>query len=218
MEPNPLPTIRELTDVSLPVHPGMPTMPGNRATTIHADQRLARGDIANLSGFEISLHAGTHLDAGCHMVAGEPGVEALPLDRVVGPCWVAAVGADPNVSAADLETAGIPDGSERLLLSTRNGSLLEDGKVHPHDYAGLDPDGAEWVVRRGIALVGIDYLGIEPPGRAAPTTHHILMRAGVTIVEGLDLRRVEPGPYVLICLPLPIVGGDGSPVRAVLAR
>ena len=43
-----------------------------------------------------------------------------------------------------------------------------------------------------------------------------LLEAGVVILEGLDLREIEPGGYELICLPLRIPGADGAPARAAL--
>ena len=49
-------------------------------------------------------------------------------------------------------------------------------------------------------------------------THRILLGAGVIAVEGLDLRGVDPGAYHLTCLPLKLIGADGSPCRAVLTR
>ncbi len=70
---------------------------------------------------------------------------------------------------------------------------------------------------RGIQLVGIDYLSIAPFGDPTPT-HRALLDAGVTIVEGLDLRDVEPGQHDFVCLPLVILGSDGGPARAILRR
>lgn len=214
----PLPVISELFDVSVPISARMHTMPDNRSTELLLDHRLDRGDVANLSALTLSLHAGSHVDAPRHMLEGGAGIDRLPLRRVVGPAWVAATAGMGDVSAADLEGAGVPPGTTRLLLKTTNSALWAKASVQAEEYRGLENDGAKWVVDRGIDLVGIDYLGIEPAGRAVPATHHILMRAGVTIVEGLDLRAVEPGPYLLLCLPLPIVDGDGSPARVVLAR
>jgi arylformamidase len=46
--------------------------------------------------------------------------------------------------------------------------------------------------------------------------HNALIAAGIAILEGLDLRDAPDGLYELCALPLKIVGGDGSPVRAVL--
>jgi arylformamidase len=212
-----LPMISELIDISVPVAPAMHTMPGNEATVLHAGKRLARGDIANLSSLTISLHAGTHIDAPRHMFEGADDIAALPLRRVVGPAWVAAVPDIAIVTRADLEAAAIPNGVKRLLLKTANSRRWADAQPNLA-YVGVENDGAEWLVEHGMEVVGIDYLGIEPPGRNPPTTHHILMRGGVTIIEGVDLSRVGPGPYLLLCLPLPIVDGDGSPVRIVLAR
>ena len=53
------------------------------------------------------------------------------------------------------------------------------------------------------------------PGAPA---HHALLRAGVVIIEGLNLRDVAPGAYELFCLPLRIVGCDGAPARVLLRR
>ena len=71
------------------------------------------------------------------------------------------------------------------------------------------------LVDRGTLLVGIDYLSIAPFGAPTPT-HAALLSAGVVVLEGLDLREVEAGPYELLCLPLRLVGSDGAPARALL--
>jgi arylformamidase len=73
------------------------------------------------------------------------------------------------------------------------------------------------LIGRGVTLVGIDYLSIAPRHDPAPT-HSVLLEAGTVILEGLDLRGVEPGAYDLACLPLRITGSDGAPARALLRR
>ncbi len=85
------------------------------------------------------------------------------------------------------------------------------------DFVAITPDAALALTRRGVRLVGIDYLSIAPYNDPAPT-HEVLLRAGVTILETLDLRAVEPGWWTLMCLPLRIPGADGAPARAVLSR
>ncbi|HEU5433899.1 MAG TPA: cyclase family protein, partial [Thermomicrobiales bacterium] len=86
-----LPQISQLFDISVPVEAAMHTMPGNEATVVHHGQRLAAGDVANLSSLTLSLHAGTHIDAPRHMFDGADDIAALPLARTIGPVWVAAV-------------------------------------------------------------------------------------------------------------------------------
>jgi arylformamidase len=64
--------------------------------------------------------------------------------------------------------------------------------------------------------VGIDALSVEPEGSPGHPVHHVLLEAGVVILESLDLSQAPPGRYTLLCLPLRIEGGDGAPARAVL--
>jgi arylformamidase len=82
----------------------------------------------------------------------------------------------------------------------------------------VNASAARWCLDRGMRLVGVDYLTIEPQGpeKAGYPTHHTLLGAGVVIVEGLDLRDVSPGAYDLVCAPLKIAGGDGAPARVFL--
>jgi len=67
----------------------------------------------------------------------------------------------------------------------------------------------------GVQLVGMDYLSIAPKSDPAPT-HVTLLSAGAVILEGADLREVEPGWYRLLCLFLLLVGSDGAPARTIL--
>ena len=134
---------------------------------------------------------------------------------------MAAFDAPREVTAADLDAAGIPGGTVRLLLKTRNSRLwAEKGATFEEDFVGIAADGAQWMVDHGIRLVGIDYLGVErydsvPLG--APV-HKTLLGADIILLEGLNLSAVGPGAYHLICLPVKIQGADGSPSRAVLVR
>jgi len=80
---------------------------------------------------------------------------------------------------------------------------------------GVDRSGAEWLVKKGVQLVGIDYLSIAPYKQSRPT-HRVLLNAGVVVIEGLDLSQVSRGRYTLHCLPLKLMGSDGAPARAIL--
>jgi arylformamidase len=101
-------------------------------------------------------------------------------------------------------------------LRTRNSEWWPDGDDQfREDYVALTEDAAQWIVDRGISLVGIDYLSIQR-FEDGPATHEILLANEVVILEGADLSGVESGQYELVCLPLCIEGVDGAPARALL--
>ena len=75
---------------------------------------------------------------------------------------------------------------------------------------------AEYLVKSGIKLIGIDYLSIESYGVSEHKVHHQLLGNQIAILEGLNLSKVDSGEYELICLPLKLVDCDGAPVRAIL--
>jgi arylformamidase len=73
------------------------------------------------------------------------------------------------------------------------------------------------MVKRGVQLVGVDYLSVEKFD-VEPKTHRTLLANGVLILEGLDLSEVDAGDYELIVLPLRLAGREAAPARALLRR
>jgi arylformamidase len=217
--------MKRLIDVSLPIGPDLLTWPGDPGIRIEPSARLDRGDPANVSELHLGSHTGTHVDPPLHFLEGRDGVDALDLDAFFGEALVADLTTVDRIGPAELEDLRIPGDTERLLCRTRNSELWSHRPVEfPDDYVAVTPDGAAWLIDRGIRLVGVDFLSVEKDGTPALPVegkvpfpvHRILLGAGTVIVEGLDLSAVEPGPYTFVCFPLRIVGGDGSPARAVL--
>jgi arylformamidase len=204
------------TDVSVPIRPGMVTFEGDPTVILERASALAAGDVCNVSRLDFGVHSGTHVDAPNHFIDGASGIESIPLDVLVGPALVvAASAAAGQIDHEAIGRMGIPEGTERVLF--RVNSALWNESTFQSTFVGLTDDGALALVALGVRLVGIDYLSIAPFGNPTPT-HRALLDAGVTIVEGLDLRSIEPGHYDFICLPLLIPGSDGGPARAMLRR
>ncbi len=206
----------KIYDVSVPIREGGLVYPGNPAIHIALQQAVARGAGANVSSVEFGSHTGTHVDAARHFFDDGQTVDQIPLEILMGPALVLEFGDDVRaVGRADLEKKGL-DGAKRVLLKTRNSGYLTQDPAFHQDYTYLAPDGAEFIVERGVKLVGIDYLSIEQFHSGHHLTHLTLLRAGVVIVEGLNLDGVPPALYELCCLPLKLAGVDGAPARAVL--
>lgn len=202
-------------DITLPLRTGMPVYPGNPEVKVTPVQQMARGDSSNVSQLTCGTHSGTHVDAPVHMLPQGASVDTVPLDVLMGPARLIAVG--DGVRAVDRATLEGHDlrGVRRLLVRTRN-SALHGRSDFVSDYTYIAPDAAEYLVELGVALVGVDYFSIEQFHSGHHRTHLTLLGAGVVIVEALDLSEPPPGDYELLCLPLRIVGGDGAPARAVL--
>jgi arylformamidase len=203
----------EIIDVTVPIRPGMIVYEGDPEVHLERALSIAEGASANVSRLDFGLHTGTHIDAPVHFIEDAAGAEALPLDVLVGDAHVVdATGSEGALDEPTVRELALPERAERLIFKTQN-SRLWDLNEFSHDFVRLTGDGARYLVERRARLVGIDYLSIGDE-----EAHVELLRAGVVPLEGLDLRRVEPGPYRLVCLPLPIVGADGAPARAVLIR
>jgi len=207
-----------LVDISVPVRDAMTVYRGNPAVRVRPALTLAR-DGVNLSEICLGSHTGTHVDAPRHFVRGGAGIDRVDLKRFIGPAWVADLrDVRRGIAAEDLERAGIPRRTSRVLLRTRNSRLWHPARAFTTEFVYLAADGADWLLHRGVRLVGIDYLSIEGFHVTGAPTHRRLLGAGVPIVEGLDLYRVEPGRWNMIALPLRIENGDAGLTRAVLAK
>jgi len=204
-------------DISLTLRQRMPVYPGEPTPLLEPTRQMERGDFCNVSRLTIATHTGTHIDAPLHFLPGAASVDQLPVDVLVGPALVVEMGVEQEITAADLEAAAILSGTERVLFKTRNSRLLEEDDFR-RDFVYLTLDAARWLVEWGVRLVAIDYLSVEQMDAQPNIVHQTLLRAGVVIVEGVNLRQVAAGPYLLACLPLKIEGADGSPVRAVLVE
>ena len=203
--------------ISVPIRSGGVVYPGNPTIDISAQQAISKGAGANVSRLDLGSHTGTHVDAPKHFFDDGAGVDALPLDLLMGPARLIAMDDSvKSVGEAELRAHDLR-GVTRLLIRTRNSAWLSSGssEFHP-DYTFVAPDGAAYLVSLGVKLVGVDYLSVEQFHSGHHRTHRTLLGAGVVIVEGLMLTEPSPGDYDFRCLPLRLAGLDGAPARAVL--
>ena len=152
-----------------------------------------------------------------HFVAHGKCTDEISFDTLIGTVYVVRV--PDNVSSITksvLENLSLPKEATRLLFRTSNSYLWESKvKKFKSDFVALTPEAAQWIVDRGIILVGIDYMSIQRFDDG-PETHQILLGADVVVVEGLNLSNVSEGKYELICLPIKLENIEGAPARVLL--
>jgi arylformamidase len=202
-------------DVSVPLRSSLPTYPGEPGPELSYFKRIAEGGSANVSKVSLGSHSGTHIDAPHHFIDGGATVEQLPLEPLLGPAYVVEHTGPAHVTGAGLDALGLPGDARRLLVKTSNGRLW-DGDEFRQDFIAYADDAGDWLVRNGFVLAGIDYLSIERFRAPGHPVHLALLRAGVIVLEGLDLRAVPPGRYNMACAPLKVVGAEGAPARVFL--
>ncbi len=206
-------------DISVPLDADLPLWPQSPGVRLEWVKRLAAGDGCNNAVLHCDLHAGTHIDAPLHHLETGADVAGIDVQALCGPAFVAHCPGRARLGPAELAGLDIAADCRRLLLRTDNSRLWKTpGKAFRPDFTALTEDGAQWLTARGVRLVGIDSLSVQPYGGEQPRVHAILFEAGAVVLEGLALDGVDAGWWELLCLPLPLAGAEASPVRAVLRR
>lgn len=207
----------KIYDVTVPISNRVPIYTGDPTASVESVHEIGKGDPANVSKMCFGVHTGTHVDAPNHFIEGRRRVDQLDLEKLMGTCRVIAI--NESADAIAPEHLGDLGGVERVLFKTRNSAFWNNPEEgFRTDFTFISPEAARVLAERGIKLVGIDYLSVERFGSTDFETHHTLLEKEVVIIEGVDLRQIEPGDYELICLPLNYLGGqgDGAPARTIL--
>jgi arylformamidase len=205
-------------DVSLPVSASLPMWPGDPPVSITWGLQISKGDKVNLSSLLMSSHSGTHVDAPVHLIDEGLTADEIPLEQLVGKATVVEIRHQKLITRQELEGCSLGN-AQRVLFKTRNSQYWQvKTQGFQKDFVNIDAEAAEYIVELGVKLVGIDYLSVDAFSAEELKTHLILLRNDVVIVEGLDLSRVPAGQYMLYCLPLKIMYGDGAPARVILVK
>lgn len=205
-------------DISVPLRTGLVHWPGDPQPTFERISEIEQGAEANVTLCRMTAHTGTHMDAPCHFLQGQAGIDQFPLDVGIGKARVITIPDDCTaISRLELQGARIERG-DRVLLKTRNSKRRWHDFEFQTDFVALNASGARFLVEKGVVLVGVDYLSVGLFAGDGPETHRTLLSGGVWIVEGLDLSKIADGRYDLVCLPLRILGADGAPARVALRQ
>ena len=202
-------------DISVPVRNGMVHWPGDPDFHIERAADQEKGDVATVSRMALGVHTGTHMDAPLHFIRHAASIDTMPLDATVGPARVIGIRDRKSVGREELLGHAITAG-ERILFKTANSDHSWDSDRFDEEFVFISQDGARYLAECGVRAVGVDYLSVGGYREDGLETHEALLGAGIWIIEGLNLKGIEPGTYELVCLPLRLMGAEGSPARAIL--
>lgn len=203
----------EIIDITPKITKKLAVFPGDIPFSREISMDFPADHLA-LSSIRTTLHLGAHADASNHYHAQGKGIEARPLERYLGECQIISV---TLPRGARILPKHIKEKitAKRILFCTKS---FPNPNEWNNDFNSLSPELIESLADQGVFLVGIDTPSVDPADSKGLESHQALYRRDIAVLEGLVLDHVGPGSYTLVALPLPIVGADASPVRAVLLK
>lgn len=213
----------QVMDFTLVISPDMPGQwPGDPSPSFKI-VRSHKIDGWQTTLFSMTTHTGTHIDAPMHIIVGQKNLTSLSIDSFVGEGVVIDVPCSEKqyITADDIKRSGadIKKG-DFVFLYTGWGNKwnnISEEKIF-NSRPGLAIDGAEYLISKGIKVVGIDTHTISHPDdpQVAPenSVHKLFMKQNIVIVEcltGLDKAANKRG--ILIIGALPLKESDGGPAR-----
>jgi arylformamidase len=201
-----------IIDISRPIQNSTPTWPGDTPFDFELMWTKEASGSVNVGKLEMSTHTGTHIDAPFHVDSEGKKVHELDLSIYCGKAKVIHLQDVEVITAHELKKADLSE-TERLLIRTDS---WDDPLRFPEEFSYFHPDAAAYLKEIGVKLIGVDVPSVDFMKSKELPAHHSFLEHSIFILEGLDLSAAEQGDYELIALPLPIVDGDGSPVRAIL--
>ena len=178
--------------------------PGDPAPERKVLNSMEKGDLYNLTEFNMCAHNGTHIDAPFHFIKDGKTVDAVCLGAFLGMAYVAEhhgiVSGDDAAEIIEKAKALNPEAAKRILIK---------------GPAEVSQEAAEVFASSEILLLGNESQTVGPED-APMAVHLILLTADVILLEGIRLAEVSEGVYLLNAAPLNLSGADGSPCRALL--
>ena len=178
--------------------------PGDPSPERQVLNTMAAGDLYNLTAIRMCAHNGTHVDAPSHFIRDGKTVEKMPLSAFVGKAYVAQrqgiVTAEDAKAILLCASESDPEAAKRILLKGDLEVSLEAARV----FADA-----------GIVLLGNESQTVGPHD-APMAVHLVLLGAEVVLLEGIRLKDVPEGVYLLNAAPLNLSGAEGAPCRAIL--
>jgi arylformamidase len=214
-------------DTEIPLPPAIPTKPGDPPPPenkiplprVYRFFDVDKGDKVTLSRYEMTSHDGTHIDAPRHFIPGGTTIDNMDLNTSIGPCRVIEIKDEKSVTVAEIEPYKIKAG-ERILFKTSNSPKVWSKRQWDGSFVTLSLEAAKYLAEKKIRLVGFDYISLasaDPPANIG-WVHETFLKAGIFILEAINLGGVAPGKYEMIALPLRVRAGDAGPCRVILRK
>ena len=200
-------------DITMPLHKNMPIWPGDTPFKYNLDASLTN-DGANVGSIQMSLHAGTHVDAPYHYDDFGKSIDVLPLELFMGGVKILDVIGVEEITLQHVEQLELKNVA-RVFFKTK---MSYDLYHFQPAFTVVSPETIEYLATQGVRIIGTDAPSVDALEDHQLLAHHACRKQEMYIIENLWLKDVAAGMYDFIGLPLAIQGADASPIRAVIKK
>ncbi len=179
---------------------------------------------------ELSDHVGTHMDSLRHLRDDAAGPESIPLEY----CYGDGVVLDfrHKEAGSGINAQEVQDALDKIsytlkpldiVLIMTGAGAYQDEPRYLKDHPGMTADAIHWLLDRGIMMIGIDAITLDPPVWAMFErkqfweAHRVMLERDYYHLENLTNLDQIPNPFgfKLSLFPIKWVNTTGAPVRAV---
>lgn len=202
--------MNKVIDLSRVIENAMPVYPNDKATTLSLSASVEK-DGYNSFNLDTGMHAGTHLDAPLHLIAGKKFISEYPVENFMGRGKVIDVRNRTQISYLQYYNQIIHEGD--IVLFYTGWAKTYGSSEYYTKHPTITQDLADFLVRRKVKLVGIDS---PSPDFEPFLIHKILLSNNIFIIENLcNLDKLLPySDFEIVALPLKI-NAEASLVRVV---
>ena len=205
----------KIIDLTHVLFDGLEAFPGNLNVSYKPMHEIKTGGY-RVGELHMDGHTGTHLDVPRHVFPEGRTLDKLDLSKCIGPAFKVKLPKNKGeeITINDLKSyeSKIKE-IQRLVLATGWSEKFGTSDFY-EDYPGISADTASWLVDLGVELIGIEQPSVH--FSKGLEVHHIFLKGEVVVIEALAWPgKIPKDEFEIICLPLSIRDGDGSPTRVV---
>jgi len=209
-------TLNGIVDLTLPLYADVPVKPGDPRVVIDELRDIATEGY-RLTHLSIGTHTGTHIDAPSHIIKAGDTLNSISFDVLVGPCCLVNVAGEPGSSVV-LEDLIIHEEAIRSAgrVVLKSGWAKRWGTPEYYrNSPSITMEVARWLAGKDVhvKLIGIDMP--TPSVKQETDIHKVFLKAGIPIVECLNLENLIQSYFEIVVAPLPLRNREGAPCRVI---
>ena len=216
-------------DLSNPIHHGAPQWPSSPNLNIRTLKYHAKDGVL-VQQYEGIMHRSTHMDAQIHVTENGRTLTDYEPWRFFGTGVAVSIpkGKWGVITADDLEkaTPRIRRG-DILMINTGSHHKLGDNDDYYAYSPGLYKEAAEWIVERGVKMVGVDVQALDHPlgtkiADHGPGPSHAYLNDEYRALTGRDILDDfpywEPAHKIMLGAGIPGIENVGGELDAVTGQ